>query len=130
MHWSRRKPEPLGERHFVAVCSPRSVRGSSRRSSSRWWLAIGAVLIEIILARMIQLLTGYFTRDQPMAGDSSAESSKTGAATVTMFGMSTGMDSRVYLALLMAAQCPARTCWPPGTLRWRYSRWRWSAAAC
>jgi K(+)-stimulated pyrophosphate-energized sodium pump len=66
------------------------------------WLAIGAVFIGIVLASAIQLLTGYFTETNRRPVREIAESSRTGAATVILSGISLGMESAVYSALLIA----------------------------
>ena len=66
-------------------------------------LAIGAVLIGIILAAAIQLLTGFFTEVGRRPVNDVAASSKTGAATVILAGISVGFESAVYSALLIAA---------------------------
>jgi K(+)-stimulated pyrophosphate-energized sodium pump len=67
------------------------------------WLAIGAVLIGLVLASAIQLLTGYFTETNRKPVRDIGQSSETGAATVILSGISTGMESGVYSALLIAA---------------------------
>ncbi len=67
------------------------------------WLAIGAVLIGLVLASAIQLLTGYFTETGRRPVKDIGQSSRTGAATVILAGISTGMESAVYSALLIAA---------------------------
>jgi K(+)-stimulated pyrophosphate-energized sodium pump len=66
-------------------------------------LAIGAVIIGIVLASAIQLLTGYFTETNRKPVRDIGESSETGAATVILSGISTGMESAVYAALLIGA---------------------------
>ena len=66
-------------------------------------LAIGAVLIGIVLAAAIQLLTGFFTEVGRRPVNDVAASSKTGAATVILAGISVGFESAVYSALLIAA---------------------------
>ena len=66
-------------------------------------LAIGAVLIGIFLAAAIQLLTGFFTEVGKRPVNDVAASSKTGAATVILAGISVGFESAVYSALLIAA---------------------------
>ncbi len=66
-------------------------------------LAIGAVLIGIVLASAIQLLTGYFTETTRKPVRDIGDSSETGAATVILSGISTGMESAVYAALLIGA---------------------------
>ena len=67
------------------------------------WLAIGAVLIGLLLASAIQLLTGYFTETNRRPVKEIGESSTTGAATVILSGVSTGLESGVYSALLIGA---------------------------
>jgi K(+)-stimulated pyrophosphate-energized sodium pump len=67
------------------------------------WLAIGAVLIGLVLASAIQLLTGYFTETNRRPVKDIGESSRTGAATVILSGVSSGMESAVYSALLIGA---------------------------
>jgi K(+)-stimulated pyrophosphate-energized sodium pump len=66
-------------------------------------LAIGAVIIGIVLASAIQLLTGYFTETTRKPVRDIGDSSETGAATVILSGISTGMESAVYAALLIGA---------------------------
>jgi K(+)-stimulated pyrophosphate-energized sodium pump len=65
------------------------------------WLAIGAVVIGLVLASAIQLLTGYFTETNRKPVREIGESSETGAATVILSGISTGLESAVYSALLI-----------------------------
>jgi K(+)-stimulated pyrophosphate-energized sodium pump len=67
------------------------------------WLAIGAVVIGLVLASAIQLLTGYFTETNRKPVMDIAESSQTGAATVILSGVASGMESAVYAALLIGA---------------------------
>jgi K(+)-stimulated pyrophosphate-energized sodium pump len=64
-------------------------------------LAILAVLVGIVLASAIQLLTGYFTETNRKPVREIGDSSETGAATVILSGVSTGMESAVYSALLI-----------------------------
>jgi len=66
-------------------------------------LAIGAVLIGIVLAAAIQQLTGYFTETNRKPVDDVAKSSLTGPATVILAGISVGLESAVYSALLIGA---------------------------
>ncbi len=66
-------------------------------------LAIGAVLIGLVLASTIQLLTGYFTETTRRPVRDIADSSTTGPATVILSGVSTGLESGVYSALLIGA---------------------------
>jgi K(+)-stimulated pyrophosphate-energized sodium pump len=65
-------------------------------------LALGAVLIGIGLAAAIQVLTGFFTEVGKRPVNDVAASSKTGAATVILAGISVGFESAVYSALLIA----------------------------
>jgi K(+)-stimulated pyrophosphate-energized sodium pump len=64
-------------------------------------LAIGAVVIGLVLASAIQLLTGYFTETSRRPVKEIAAASRTGAATVILAGISTGLESAVYSALLI-----------------------------
>jgi K(+)-stimulated pyrophosphate-energized sodium pump len=64
-------------------------------------LAIGAVIIGILLAAAIQLLTGYFTETNRRPVDDVAKTSLTGPATVILSGISLGLESAVYSALLI-----------------------------
>jgi K(+)-stimulated pyrophosphate-energized sodium pump len=66
-------------------------------------LAIGAVIIGLVLASAIQLLTGYFTETNRRPVKEIAESSRTGPATVILSGISVGLESAVYSALLIGA---------------------------
>jgi K(+)-stimulated pyrophosphate-energized sodium pump len=65
------------------------------------WIAFGAVLIGLVLASAIQLLTGYFTETTRRPVKDIGESSETGAATVILAGIASGMESSVYSALLI-----------------------------
>jgi K(+)-stimulated pyrophosphate-energized sodium pump len=65
------------------------------------WLAIGAVVIGLVLASAIQLLTGYFTETNRKPVREIGQSSETGAATVILAGISIGLESAVYSALLI-----------------------------
>ncbi|GHC97346.1 K(+)-insensitive pyrophosphate-energized proton pump [Nocardiopsis terrae] len=66
------------------------------------FIAVAAVLIGLVLAAAIQLLTGYFTETDKRPVKDIGESSKTGAATVILSGISVGLESAVYSALLIA----------------------------
>jgi K(+)-stimulated pyrophosphate-energized sodium pump len=66
-------------------------------------LAISAVLIGIVLAAAIQQLTGYFTETNRRPVDDVAKSSLTGPATVILAGISVGLESAVYSALLIGS---------------------------
>ncbi|HMH90794.1 MAG TPA: sodium-translocating pyrophosphatase [Streptosporangiaceae bacterium] len=65
------------------------------------YLAIGAVLVGLVLASAIQLLTGYFTETNRRPVKDIGESSLTGPATVILSGISVGLESAVYSALLI-----------------------------
>jgi K(+)-stimulated pyrophosphate-energized sodium pump len=64
-------------------------------------IAIFAVLIGLVLASAIQLLTGYFTETNRKPVRDIGEASETGAATVILSGISVGLESAVYAALLI-----------------------------
>ncbi|MGW4638268.1 sodium-translocating pyrophosphatase [Sphaerisporangium sp. NPDC004334] len=64
-------------------------------------IAIGAVLIGLVLASAIQVLTGYFTETNRRPVREIGESSLTGPATVILSGISVGLESAVYSALLI-----------------------------
>jgi K(+)-stimulated pyrophosphate-energized sodium pump len=66
-------------------------------------VAIGAVVIGIVLAAAIQALTGYFTETEKRPVQDIGKSSQTGAATVVLAGISVGLESAVYSALLIGA---------------------------
>jgi len=78
------------------------VSGSiARYNGNPRWLAIGAVVIGLVLASAIQLLTGYFTETNRKPVREIGQSSETGAATVILSGISIGLESAVYSALLI-----------------------------
>jgi len=66
-------------------------------------LVISAVLIGIVLAAAIQQLTGYFTETNRRPVDDVSKSSLTGSATVILAGISVGLESAVYSALLIGS---------------------------
>jgi K(+)-stimulated pyrophosphate-energized sodium pump len=66
-------------------------------------VAIGAVVIGIVLAAAIQALTGYFTETNRRPVQDIGKSSQTGAATVVLAGISVGLESAVYSALVIGA---------------------------
>ncbi|MEZ0077243.1 sodium-translocating pyrophosphatase [Planotetraspora sp. GP83] len=70
-------------------------------SSDPRLIAIGAVLIGLVLASAIQILTGYFTETNRRPVRDIGESSLTGPATVILSGISVGLESAVYSALLI-----------------------------
>jgi K(+)-stimulated pyrophosphate-energized sodium pump len=67
------------------------------------WYVIGAVFIGIVLAALIQQLTAYFTETNRRPVDDVAKTSLTGPATVILSGISLGLESAVYSALLIGA---------------------------
>ncbi|MET9799501.1 sodium-translocating pyrophosphatase [Streptomyces sp. NPDC006368] len=64
-------------------------------------LAVVAVAIGIVLAALIQQLTGYFTETSRRPVRDIGKSSLTGPATVILAGISIGLESAVYTALLI-----------------------------
>ena len=66
-------------------------------------VAIGAVIIGIVLAAAILKLTGYYTGTEDKPVKTVGETSLTGAATVVLSGISLGLESAVYTALVIAA---------------------------
>jgi K(+)-stimulated pyrophosphate-energized sodium pump len=70
-------------------------------SSDPRLIAIGAVLVGLVLASAIQVLTGYFTETNRRPVKDIGKSSLTGPATVILAGISVGLESAVYSALLI-----------------------------
>jgi K(+)-stimulated pyrophosphate-energized sodium pump len=66
-------------------------------------IASVAVIIGIVLAGIILWITGYFTGTEHKPVRDVGESSRTGAATVILSGISIGYESAVYTALVIAA---------------------------
>src|SRR5687767_13387002 len=66
-------------------------------------VAIGAVVIGIVLAVLILSLTGYYTGTEDRPVNNVGKTSLTGAATVVLAGISVGLESAVYTALVIAA---------------------------
>ncbi|MFJ8301001.1 sodium-translocating pyrophosphatase [Streptomyces sp. NPDC094447] len=64
-------------------------------------LALVAVALGIVLAALIQQLTGYFTETSRRPVRDIGRSSLTGPATVVLAGVALGMESAVYTALLI-----------------------------
>ncbi|KRV47581.1 potassium transporter [Wenjunlia vitaminophila] len=64
-------------------------------------LALVAVAIGIVLAALIQQLTGYFTETNRRPVQDIGKTSLTGPATVVLAGMSVGLESAVYSAVLI-----------------------------
>ncbi len=67
------------------------------------WVAIIAVVIGIVLAAAIQALTGYFTETEKRPVQDIGKTSLTGPATVVLAGISVGLESAVYSALVIGA---------------------------
>ncbi|WP_426509300.1 sodium-translocating pyrophosphatase [Dactylosporangium sp. McL0621] len=65
--------------------------------------AIIAVVIGIALAAIIQALTGYFTETERRPVRDIGKSALTGAATVVLAGVSVGLESAVYSAIVIGA---------------------------
>jgi K(+)-stimulated pyrophosphate-energized sodium pump len=65
-------------------------------------IAFLAVLIGVVLAVIIQQLTGYFTDTARRPTIDVAKTSLTGAATVILSGVSLGLESGVYTAIVVA----------------------------
>ncbi|MFE7748686.1 sodium-translocating pyrophosphatase [Streptomyces sp. NPDC057428] len=63
--------------------------------------ALVAVAIGIVLAALIQQLTGYFTETSRRPVQDIGKSSLTGPATVVLAGIAIGLESAVYTALLI-----------------------------
>jgi K(+)-stimulated pyrophosphate-energized sodium pump len=66
-------------------------------------LGFVSVLIGVVLAATIQQLTGYFTETSRKPVKDIGRSSLTGPATVILSGISLGLESAVYAALLIGA---------------------------
>jgi K(+)-stimulated pyrophosphate-energized sodium pump len=66
-------------------------------------IAVLSVLIGIVLAAAIMQLTGYFTETNRRPVKDIAKTSLTGPATVILSGVSVGLESAVYAALLIGA---------------------------
>ena len=66
-------------------------------------IATTAVIIGLILASVIQVLTEYFTATERKPVQDIAKSSLTGPATTILSGISVGLESAVYSALLLGA---------------------------
>jgi K(+)-stimulated pyrophosphate-energized sodium pump len=66
-------------------------------------IAIVAVVIGIVLAAVIQALTGYFTETSRRPVQDIGRSSLTGPATVVLAGISVGLESAVYSAIVIGA---------------------------
>ncbi|MBW8806525.1 MAG: sodium-translocating pyrophosphatase [Catenulisporales bacterium] len=65
------------------------------------WVALGAVVVGIVVATVIQILTGYFTETTRRPVRDIGKTSLTGPATVVLAGIAVGLESAVYSALLI-----------------------------
>lgn len=72
------------------------------RSGDPRVLALVAVAIGIVLAALIQQLTGYFTETSRRPVRDVGKTSLTGPATVVLSGISLGLESAVYSAVLIS----------------------------
>ncbi len=66
-------------------------------------IASAAVVLGIVLAAVILALTGYFTGTEHRPVVDVGKTSLTGAATVILSGMSLGLESAVYTAVVISA---------------------------
>ena len=66
-------------------------------------VAVGAVVIGILLAVLILSLTGYYTGTEDRPVNNVGKTSLTGPATVVLSGISVGLESAVYTAIVIAA---------------------------
>ncbi len=78
-----------------------SVGDTTDLSVSPQVLGFVSVLIGVVLAAAIQQLTGYFTETSRKPVKDIGRSSLTGPATVILSGISLGLESAVYAALLI-----------------------------
>ncbi len=92
-------PESWGEIESIGGI----IATESANTMNPRWYVIGAVFIGIVLAALIQQLTAYFTETNRRPVDDVAKTSLTGAATVILSGVSLGLESAVYSALLISA---------------------------
>ena len=90
-------------RGFVHRAALASSDGLRRLGATRRCSASSSVLIGIVLAAAIQQLTGYFTETSRRPVKDVGRSSLTGPATVILSGISLGLESAVYAALLIGA---------------------------
>ena len=66
-------------------------------------VAVGAVVIGILLAVLILSLTGYYTGTEDRPVNNVGKTSLTGPATVVLSGISVGLESAVYTAIVISA---------------------------
>ncbi|MFJ9427552.1 sodium-translocating pyrophosphatase [Streptomyces sp. NPDC101249] len=88
-------PARYADLHGVTDAAIRAKGGDPRV------LALVAVAIGIVLAAVIQQLTGYFTETTRRPVRDIGKTSLTGPATVILAGISLGLESAVYTALLI-----------------------------
>ncbi|MFI7116852.1 sodium-translocating pyrophosphatase [Amycolatopsis sp. WAC 04169] len=77
--------------------------GATNESGNPAVIATVSVIIGIVLAAVILKLTGYYTGTEHKPVKEVGKSSKTGAATVILAGISVGFESAVYTALVIGA---------------------------
>ena len=77
------------------------LHGGTTSSRDPRLIALLAVVIGIVLASLIQVLTGYFTETSRKPVRNIGTSSLTGPATVILAGISVGLESAVYSAILI-----------------------------
>ncbi|WP_017574006.1 sodium-translocating pyrophosphatase [Nocardiopsis halotolerans] len=94
-------PSSFGELSGVSPQVLAEIEAAGTSPDPRF-IAVAAVLIGLVLAAAIQLLTGYFTETDRRPVRDIGDSSETGAATVILSGISVGLESAVYSALLIA----------------------------
>jgi K(+)-stimulated pyrophosphate-energized sodium pump len=87
---------------FAALNVPRAAAFAGPIDDPRI-VAIGAVVIGILLAVVILSLTGYYTGTEDRPVKDVGRTSLTGAATVVLAGISVGLESAVYTAVVIAA---------------------------
>ncbi|MFD8819287.1 sodium-translocating pyrophosphatase, partial [Streptomyces sp. NPDC059627] len=88
-------PGKYADLHGISDAAIRAKDGDPRI------LALVAVAIGILLAAVIQQLTGYFTETNRRPVMDIGKTSLTGPATVILAGISIGLESAVYTALLI-----------------------------
>jgi len=76
--------------------------GALQASGDPRVFAVVAVIIGIVLAAVIQQLTGYFTETSRRPVRDIGKTSLTGPATVILSGISVGLESAVYSAIVIA----------------------------
>jgi len=83
---------------FASLASSGATAGGSGNPRL---IALGSVVIGIVVAVLIQQLTGYFTDTNFRPVKDVGKTSLTGPATVILSGISLGLESAVYSALLI-----------------------------